>query len=1265
MLSLHCQVKQGIIDTSVHRAALRNASVQKPKQVHLEFEPLVRVDPTVIPNREPLQNPRVGDYLLKQTASTEGIASKKSLELKKRYLLGDTGTSGIMKSDSMSMLDSKFRNFRSTITDCQKLLNPAVADNSAVSQVSAKNLINSETIVEPATVIQNKPQNIEHNEEKENVYDQIVSTRNEINKTESYHEAAKLAKVASECEEKQSAILAENKIRDAAIKVIDSCEVSVKRVSTSSVDNSKSDNKRNSFEYSDKFKHSEIICDNVTEKEISDYKPVYDNRKEGDSNYFSSSQLSSDKQKSGVAIAPMKMQDVENVEPVSSMPCLVWAQSNSKKRPDSDTFSSSTSSPAEIPHFILDSTSPDTQATPSEPSANNDLMQMDSLMLIDGKYIGDPEDLKLMKMPESYTSITTVPATATTPTATNKMVIHVQAADNVVDVKPIESAPPKPEPVKTEPRLYKYEPIYKRPIFRFDTKNENKIDTLKNIPLILTDESEKPTKPNQLSITPANTASIAVPESPDYDKTPTASNPGNLLDKSNHSDSETEMTGQVLTETELSDWTADDAVSENFVDMEFALNSNKGTIKRNKKSRKKDHSMKEKHVGQAPIATNLDFDELEFMDTGSEDSYMEAYAATNKAMLNNRGYVQFVNTQPESPVNYYNYKSVQNVQVKPTRIELGRSNSMNRSKELRDNYYIEQGALLHLNENDLKTPMNESPAAISPKLHGDSHEIEDDSLVMIASQGGNTTTEESDALTVVTSPMESAPRFDESSTSTKHNSHLSNASPNRKSSNTIESQTPSHANENRKNSDDITYEEYVRQLQMKITQISNARDSIDIRKTKRKHSRNESTNESVSNHQHQQQQQHQHQQQPSANSVIDSNSKSLSIYVGNVGNSNEPTNVVEKLEEISKERIKQKDLIHDLVMDKLQSKKLSNAEKRLNRSRNRSSALSISPNTSILPPVPVATVSLPHTQSATNMSPKYSYQAIEPERRHCLPNQSKALSLSPTKELSIVNQLNQSSRKSGQRPRSANVEEYPIFETPKLSKTQSFCVHTTRDSGASSLSHKNSDYAHQFADNTNVFSTPIIPRRRKIDEELAQTTEKLRQEARLRARLKSNQDLGLSPEEKIALLRKRYNLESSMTTASAVPCSTYNVATPNKSDDMKVREIKMTTSKSVNDISANSSSLSECNPISISSHRKNTEFTSNPNLGEQKTSPKRRQKDPERRKSIIQAVSDFFHKKRDKDTPSSPKEKSEGMFGRLRISPKSKSKVHLASNEQN
>lgn len=1248
------QVKQGVIQSSVHRTSStpKGSELQKHKNnIHLEFEPLVRVDPSVIAvNREPLQNPRVGDYLLKQTASTEGIASKKSLELKKRYLLGDAGLStGIMKSDSMSMLDSKFRNFHSTITGCQKMLNPTAVEKIPIAEAVNKNTINAENMNKQLALNQSKVQDrSKQNDEKENVYDQIVSTRNELNKNESVPETSKPAKSGGGGEngENPQHILIENKIREPIAKAIDAnMPESPKKATSATNSNSTSqahDNKRNSFEYSDKFKNgssSQHVIDRSLENKFEDYTPVYDNRKEGDSMFFATGpKLPQEKGRTSIEVAANVQVD-DGKEQMQSIPSIVWAKTTNQKRPDSDTFSSSTSSPADIPHFILESTtSPDTQTTPSDPCENrgDDLMQMDSLMLIDGKYVGDPEDLKHIQMPESFNA------------NVNKTIIHVQSAESV-EVKN-EPAPVKQESIKTEQKPFKYEPIYKRPAFRFDTKNENKIDTLKNIPLIMPSESEKPVKPNLLSLT--NTVTNA-DESSDNDKTPTVANPGKLLAETGHnrSDSETEMTGPVLTETELSDWTADDAVSENFVDMEFAMNSNKGTIRRNKKSKKKsDSSHSDKHLKQAPIARNLDFDELEFMDTGSEDSYVETFAATNKAMLNNRGYVQFVNTHPDMPSSFYDYK-VPHSNVKPTRIDLS-ENTARSKDQIRGINFIEQGALILGYENDLKTPMNESPAAVSPRLqrdqqHDSQQEIEEDSLVFIPSQGGNTTTEESEALTVVTSPMESVPRYDESSSSNvnsgKNHSVLSNTS-----SNTPKKHTPSHTHDsntsiNRKNSDEITYEDYVRQLQMKITQISNARDSIDIRKTKRKHSKNDM---SIEDHLVQTQQPQQQQQKPPSPSSVIDNNKSLSIYVGQANEA--PVTVGEKLEEISKERMKQKDLIHDLVIEKLQSKKQSNAEKRLNRSRNRSSALSISPSTTILPP-PVDAPKPPpsqivHSQSASSI--KY------------LPNQSKVLSLSPTKELLLINQ----NHKPSQRPRSANVEEYPVFETPKISKTQSFCVHGNRD-GSMSTSSKNmgNAYQYQYNDNSNIFSTPIIPRRRKLDDELAQTTEKLRQDARHRARLKSNQDLGLSPEEKIALLRKRYNLENSITTATAVPCSTYTPATPNKSDDMKVRERKMITSKSVNDISANNLTLSECTPIGNNNHRKLNDFTSNPNLAEEKTSPKRRQKDPERRKSIIQAVSDFFHKKRDKDSPSSPKEKSEGMFGRLRISPKSKSKVHQSS----
>lgn len=83
-----------------------------------------KVTPINIP--KPLINPRQGDYLLNRTHSTEGIASKLSLELKKKYLLGPSQMGGsVKKSGSASTIDSKLKNFVDVISEHQKLLNPA------------------------------------------------------------------------------------------------------------------------------------------------------------------------------------------------------------------------------------------------------------------------------------------------------------------------------------------------------------------------------------------------------------------------------------------------------------------------------------------------------------------------------------------------------------------------------------------------------------------------------------------------------------------------------------------------------------------------------------------------------------------------------------------------------------------------------------------------------------------------------------------------------------------------------------------------------------------------------------------------------------------------------------------------------------------------------------------------------------------------------------------------------------------------------------
>ena len=64
---------------------------------------------------------------LEKSPSTDMMAAKNSNELKKKYLLNYSGPMGSLtqKSASAANLDSKFRSFVDTISEAQKLLNPA------------------------------------------------------------------------------------------------------------------------------------------------------------------------------------------------------------------------------------------------------------------------------------------------------------------------------------------------------------------------------------------------------------------------------------------------------------------------------------------------------------------------------------------------------------------------------------------------------------------------------------------------------------------------------------------------------------------------------------------------------------------------------------------------------------------------------------------------------------------------------------------------------------------------------------------------------------------------------------------------------------------------------------------------------------------------------------------------------------------------------------------------------------------------------------
>lgn len=101
----------------------RSSTTRRPiaEDIELKFTPLV---PTPVIRKPVALRPE--GYALNRTQSTGGIAAKVSLELKKKYLLGESaGPGNIQKSGSASTLDHKFKSFHSNISDCQKLLKPA------------------------------------------------------------------------------------------------------------------------------------------------------------------------------------------------------------------------------------------------------------------------------------------------------------------------------------------------------------------------------------------------------------------------------------------------------------------------------------------------------------------------------------------------------------------------------------------------------------------------------------------------------------------------------------------------------------------------------------------------------------------------------------------------------------------------------------------------------------------------------------------------------------------------------------------------------------------------------------------------------------------------------------------------------------------------------------------------------------------------------------------------------------------------------------
>lgn len=73
----------------------------------------------------PLPPPPPPPVPLSRTRSAGGLATKRALELKRKYLLGEPSPPAVRKSDSTSQLDTKLQAFKTNITEFQKMLHPA------------------------------------------------------------------------------------------------------------------------------------------------------------------------------------------------------------------------------------------------------------------------------------------------------------------------------------------------------------------------------------------------------------------------------------------------------------------------------------------------------------------------------------------------------------------------------------------------------------------------------------------------------------------------------------------------------------------------------------------------------------------------------------------------------------------------------------------------------------------------------------------------------------------------------------------------------------------------------------------------------------------------------------------------------------------------------------------------------------------------------------------------------------------------------------
>ncbi|XP_043519149.1 F-actin-monooxygenase Mical isoform X3 [Frieseomelitta varia] len=1072
-------------------------------------------------NIAPLINPRKGDYLLNRTHSTEGIASKLSLELKKKYLLGGTAFGGsVMKSGSASNVDTQLRNFSDAISQHQKLLNPAPepsptmqaflqgtsklrSSNTQLSPISPTAAVFSSSPVKPY-IANRSSQNLLNNDP---IYKATILP--EISKTH----LPDLVKESSILKSKTTPNIVCSESKDVGSK-----ELTKEQMASSQLHTVKGS------QMLENVRNAQIIESNFTANadENNGFRPR----------------------------SPLHETSI-------IVPQVDWSK-NKQEGKDGSTGDS----------------------------------EIDS----DSLSSGDGEDAEEEAQDQPPVIVNLSPP---------RLQIHSTDGDLLLD----EEA----NKFKDFDDGQSFEPDSIECSYLRDKELNGKVNTAVSTPISSVNKASMElelikNEIEQLELQDEGKMSISNCSTP----TSITSAISNKHDDSEEND----ITTAALTETEFSEWARDGEVlvSDDLRDVEFNINPEFITTRR--KPTLSDASKR----GYTPITiakqedlTDMDLDSskfdkqidvpvnntskllangenIDFMDTDNESLLDDSLQdASNTVMLKNRGYIEFVNIKSTPTLTGSRDQLIADAPIAKLEVE---NDSCSEEEVYNDKNVIEINPVTMDDVmNKLNDAINKSDNDATSNIETKSNfvqedqsivetvnkelfqSMEEDSLLIVEPAEDTTTSE---VVTILASPV---------------NPQVSIVP------NQVQKEPEQQKEETKITADSSNpdYLEYVKRLQSRIAEFSNAKDSIDIRKSKRKNSKSSLQSRTAE--------------------MIAEEIKNQEITINNSFNSPATSR---KLEEITRERSKQKNVIQDLLMDKVEAHKQKSAEKKARRAA-RASSFNSTPTLSPIRPL-IPNVSLINKFMPTSIT--------TPEN-------------SPLRTETKKSVENETSYETQQLPWKSEIEKFTNEESNKtdiqsLENTVSMKIGSERE---------------------DIFKTPVAPPRLK-HEEAKRTAEKARQDARERARLKSDEDLGLSPEDKIKELRMKVARRPLSMEEKKPKEDTHEPRLRHYNSGTNKTGLKLQTSKSTDNMKAvaeaiNFAGLSTANAKSMDQLLHSDSPKSNSSVAVVKRDKKQKTKDPERRKSIIQAVSDFFFRKESSSSPSNQKDK----LSMFRLTSKTKGKL--------